>query len=637
MKNAFGFRFRRRLWQPFVLLIGVAIVAAICFTVFLPLTPLSLWFYTIILIVLAVTMGALLARQVASPLQALAKLAEELSPGALQKLSPYSDEMAALTQTVTDITTGMREKEQTWVGDMERRNRAMQQLSRTLQEQAASFETALNSMDLPVCLFEGNGNILQINQRFCQFLGIAAENLKPMGLLAIVAEVGKFISAPDELKKAAEAIYRKPSVARDNNFSLKEGHGHLRLYCAPVFGELSTLVGIIISTGEETGASAVEHLKTEFISTVSHELRTPLTAIKGAVGLVLGGAGGPVPGAIRDLLEIANNNTDRLIHLVNDILEIFRMESGRLKLQPSSVGVSDLIGQICSKAQKEKAAAGIRLETRLAPDLPPILADAGRVQLVLDKLISNAIKFSPPQGTVRIGAEMMPDNPRFVLLWVQDFGKGIPPEAQKRIFEKFEQAESTLTRQHQGSGLGLAICRGIVEGHGGRIWVKSELEKGSIFYLNLPVAHSPASPQPSLPAERSSPPSTTIRRHLVMVVDDEPDTRSIIARILQSEGHFVVEVGNSSQVADLAVRHHPEVITLDMIMPEMNGLEVLRILKTNEQTRRIPVICISISDDLSGQAMQLGAVEYLRKPLEPAALLRAIDSACRTASVGQMG
>ncbi|MBI1956264.1 MAG: PAS domain-containing protein, partial [Acidobacteria bacterium] len=542
---------------------GVAAAAAVCFTVFLPLTPLFFWFYTIFFIVLAVAMGALLARQVASPVQALAKLVEELSPGALQNVSQHPDEIAALTETVTNITTGMREKEQTWMGDLERRNRAMQQLSRTLQEQAASFETALNSMDLPVCLFEGNGNILQVNQRFCQFLGIPTEKLKPMGLLAIVAEVGKFVSAPDELKKAAEAIYRKASVARDNNFPLKEGHGHLRLYCAPIFGELSSLVGIIISTGKETEASAVEHLKTEFISTVSHELRTPLTAIKGAVGLVLGGAGGPVPGAIRDLLEIANNNTDRLIQLVSDILEIFRMESGRLKLQPSSVGVSDLISPICSKVQKEKAAAGIRLETHLAPALPPILVDAGRVQLVLEKLISNAIKFSPAKGTVRIGAEMMQDNPRFVLLWVQDFGKGIPPEAQERIFEKFEQAESTLTREHQGSGLGLAICRGIVEGHGGRIWVKSEPGKGSTFYLNLPVAHSPASPPPALPAERSSPPSTTIRRHLVMVVDDEPDTRSVITRILQSEGHFVVEVGNSSQVADLAIRHHPEVITLD--------------------------------------------------------------------------
>ncbi|MBI4459442.1 MAG: response regulator [Acidobacteria bacterium] len=637
MTNVFGSRLKRRLWQPFVLLAGVAVVAAICFTIFLPLSPLFFWVYTLLLIGLAVAMGAVLVRQVASPVKALADLAEELSPGALQQVSKQSDEMAALTQTVTAITTEMREKEQTWIGDLERRNRAMQQLSRTLQEQAASFETALNSMDLPVCLFEGTGNTLQVNQRFSQFLGIPAEKLKPLGLLGTAAELEKFVSVPAELKKAAETIYRKPSVARDNNFAMKDGRGHMRLYCAPVFGELSSLVGIIISPAEETGAAGVEHLKTEFISTVSHELRTPLTAIKGAVGLVLGGAGGPVPGAIRDLLEIASNNTDRLIRLVNDILEIFRMESGKLKLQPSSVAVSDLVGLACSSVEKEKTAAGISLEMNLAPDLPPILVDAERVQLVLEKLISNAIKFSPAKSKVRIGAEMPPDNSRFVLLWVQDFGKGIPPEAQARIFEKFEQAEDTLTREHQGSGLGLAICRGIVEGHGGRIWVKSEPGKGSTFYLHLPVAHSPAVPKSALAADRSAAVPVSTQRHLVMVVDDDADTRSVIARILQAAGHYVVEVGSATQVSELAIRHQPEVITLDMVMPEMHGLEVLRILKNSEQTRRIPVICVSISDDLAGQAKQLGAADYLRKPVEPPALLRAIESACRTAAVGHAG
>src|SRR3989337_2717892 len=112
--------------------------------------------------------------------------------------------MAVLTQTISSATAEMREKEQTWVGDMERRKRAMKQLSRTMQEQAASFETALNSMDLPVCLFEGNGHILQVNPRFCEFLGLPANRLKPMGLLAIVAELEKTVSAPEELKEAAE-------------------------------------------------------------------------------------------------------------------------------------------------------------------------------------------------------------------------------------------------------------------------------------------------------------------------------------------------------------------------------------------------------------------------------------------------
>ncbi|OFV95692.1 MAG: hypothetical protein A3H28_15550 [Acidobacteria bacterium RIFCSPLOWO2_02_FULL_61_28] len=632
--SEFGSKLRRRIWLPFLLLTGVAVAAGVCFTFFLPLTPAFFWSYTALLVLLALGMAAVVSQRLVASLQSLAKLTEQAAPGSLERAAQHPDEIGALAQTITEITTEMRAKEQTWMGDLEKRNRAVQELSRTLQEQATSFETALNAVDWPVCLFEANGNVLQVNQSFCRFLGVSAESLKTMGLLRVVAELRRLVASPEELTRAAEAIFRKPSAPSDTLFPFKDRTGSLRLYCVPIFGEISSLIGIIVSAGEGADATAVDRLKGEFISTVSHELRTPLTAIKGAVGLILGGAGGPVPGAIRDLLEIASNNTDRLIQLVNDILEIFRMETGRLKLQPAPVAIDELVNTSREKAQKEASAAKIRLETRVSPGVPPALADTEQVEVVLEKLISNAIKFSRPGGVVRIGAESMPDNPKFLLLWVQDFGRGIPAEAQGRIFEKFEQADSVMTRQHQGPGLGLSICRGIVEGHGGRIWVKSELDKGSTFYVSLPVAHS----LPRKPAVAAAPPSGRVAKahHLVMVVDDDPDTRSVISRMLQSEGHFVVEVGHGSQVADLALRHRPEIITLDMIMPGVDGIEVLRRLKADEKTRTIPVICISISEDLAPQALQLGAARFIRKPLEPATLLQVIHQVC-SAAAGSAG
>ena len=537
----------------------------------------------------------LMTRRLVSSIQNLAQLAEEASPGSLERAASHPDELHGLARTITEITTEMREKEQTWMGDLEKRNQAMQQLSRNLQEQAASFETALNAVDSPVCLFEADRNVLQVNQSFCRFLGVSAETLKTKGFLALVSELRQFVASPDELTKTAEAIYRKPSAPTDTVFPFQDRTGNFRLYCVPIFGKMSSLIGIIISTGEGTDTSAVERLKGEFTSTVSHELRTPLTAIKGAVGLILGGAGGPVPGAIRDLLEIANHNTDRLIQLVNDILEIFRMEAGRLKLKPAPVSVEAIINSARDKAAKEATAARIRLETRVAPGVPPALVDSEQVEILLEKLISNAVKFSNADGIVRLGADPMPDAPKFLLLWVQDYGRGIPQEAQERIFGKFEQASSVMTRQHQGSGLGLSICRGIVEGHGGRIWVKSEPGKGATFYASLPAAQSQPRKAEAEPRTGRGPGT----RRLVMVVDDDADTRSVIARMLQSEGHYVVEVSHGSQVADLALRHRPEVITLDMIMPGMDGLEVLRRLKGNKKTRSIPVVCVSISDDLS--------------------------------------
>ena len=529
------------------------------------------------------------------------------------------------------MTNQLREKEQTWIGDLEQRTQAVQQMSKTLQEQATSFETALNSVDLAVCLFDSNGNIVQVNQRFCGFLEMEPAKLKSMDLLQVASELQNLVAAPDDLTAAAEAIFREPSAPRDTNVPLKDRPGNLRIYRVPIFGELSSLVGIVISPGEGADSSAVDRLKTEFISTVSHELRTPLTAIKGALGLVLGGAGGPVSARIRELLEIASNNTDRLIRLVNDILEVFRMETGKLKLQPDIVGVAEMVNQACEKVKPEAEAAGIRWEIRVTPDMLPALVDAEQVQLVLENLLSNAIKFSGRDAVVRITAGPMPENPKFMTLAVQDFGEGIPSEAQQRIFEKFEQAESVMTRQHQGSGLGLAICRGIVEGHGGRIWVKSEPGKGSTFFISLPLAQSQDMHKPS-PATESATLPQSGAHHLVMVVDDDTDTRNVLSRMLQSQGHFVLEVGNGLEAVDLAARHRPEVITLDLIMPEVDGLEVLRTLKANSQTRQIPVICVSISDELSAEALQSGAVQFIQKPLEPATLLRAINAVCGTGS-----
>ena len=459
--HVIGSRLRRRIWQPLLLVLAAAAVAPLIFARFVqPSASYLVWVYAAGLIVVTFFVGVLLTRMIVGPVSKLANLAESLSPGLLESVSLEADELTALSETVSRITSEMRQKEQVLTGDMESHNQAMQKLSRNLQEQAASFETALNSMDLPICLFESDGGVLQANQRFCQLLGIQSERLRGMGMLPVVAELRKLVAAPDKMTAEAEAIYRKPSVARDATFPLKDGRGIVRMYCVPIFGEMSSLVGVIVSIDEAAGGGEVEHLKSEFISTVSHELRTPLTAVKGAVGLVLGGAGGPVPGPIRDLLEIAGSNTDRLIQLVNDILEIFRMETGKLQLRPVPASVPELVGKACSQTQKEAENTGIRLETRVATHLPLALVDTEQVQKVLEKLISNAIKFSLNGSIVRIGAEPMPDSPKYLLVWVQDHGQGIAPEAQERIFEKFEQAESVLTRQHQGSGLGLAICRG---------------------------------------------------------------------------------------------------------------------------------------------------------------------------------
>ena len=239
-----------------------------------------------------------------------------------------------------------------------------------------------------------------------------------------------------------------------------------------------------------------------------------------------------------------------------------------------------------------------------------------------DLLLANAIKFSPVNGTVRVGAEPAAENHRMLHLWVQDEGKGIPFEAQARIFDKFEQAESVLTREHQGTGLGLAICRGIVESHGGKIWVRSEQGRGATFSMLLPVAHSTEWVETQSKAEEGT------ESKLVLVVDDDPDTRRIIIRMLTLEGHRAVEAGMGGEVVEAVLKHKPDVVTLDLILPDMTGVDVLRMLKSDVRTKMVPVIGVSVNDELAGKVLQSGASMFLRKPVEMATFLRAIRVAC---------
>ena len=623
----FGAGLKRRIWRPFLLIAAATLVGTLCLALFGPPTPIILWASAAIFLIIVLGAGAKLVRNVVPPVRDLAMAVERVAPGSLTKAAENTDEFNMLVETVNTIVAEIKTKEQTWMGDLAKGNQLVQQLSMSLQEQAASFESTLNSVDMAVCLFEKNGNVVQVNQRFSSLLGGESKKLREMGFLAIVSELRMIVPEPDKLLAIAEEIYRNPSVSRSTTFRLKDGSGSLRIFCAPILGELSSLIGIVIAGGEGTDASVVDRLKSEFISTISHELRTPLTAIHGALGLVLGGAAGTVSDSIRELLDIAAKNADRMIQLVNDILEIFRIESGKLNLQPEPADIAALVTRTCERIQKSADAAKIRIETRIPPGLPPVLADSDQIETVLEKLISNAIKYSEPGRSVIIGAEPNPSAPEYMGLWVQDFGAGIPQQFQERIFDKFEQVEDVLTRKHQGSGLGLAICRGILEGHGGRIWVKSQPGVGSTFHMSLPIARTSAV-QSKKQASHATPTSQDDgERCLVMVIEDDADTRSVISRILQSGGHFPMSLEEGSEAVKFALRHRPEVITLDLILPGISGLEILEALKSNDQTRHIPVVCVSISDDLSSRALALGAAQYIRKPVDPKALLNAIRSA----------
>ena len=260
----------------------------------------------------------------------------------------------------------------------------------------------------------------------------------------------------------------------------------LRRYSAKVASVDGDPLGWMDVFDDVTDAHEVDRMKTEFISTVSHELRTPLTSIKGSLSLLLDGST-PLDEEVTDLLEVAKRNADRLVRLVNDILDISKIEAGRLELDLQPIAVARLCHDSVAGIDGFAKKVGVGVRTEVAADLPLVAGDQDRIVQVLTNLLSNALKFSPRGEQVLLRAERVVDSVRFE---VRDRGPGIPTEFRSKLFTQFAQSDR-LKRETEGTGLGLAICRALVLKHSGEIWVESEPGKGASFFFTLPAVDAP--------------------------------------------------------------------------------------------------------------------------------------------------
>ena len=245
-------------------------------------------------------------------------------------------------------------------------------------------------------------------------------------------------------------------------------------------------IGVVVAFTDTTERRALDRMKDEFISTVSHELRTPLTSLRAALGLVTGGALRSRPEKMHQMLEIALGNTDRLVRLVNDILDLERISSGKSELQLAMCSAEDLLSRAAALQQAAAAKADIRISTS-AGDVQ-VWADPDRILQTLTNLISNAIKFSPAGSEIDLTARNIDENEAIVE--VRDQGRGIPADKLENVFERFQQVDASDSRAMGGTGLGLAICRSIVTQHAGRIWATSEPGEGTTFHFTLPTRPS---------------------------------------------------------------------------------------------------------------------------------------------------
>lgn len=361
-------------------------------------------------------------------------------------------------------------------------------------------------------------------------------------------------------------------------------------YTATPVGNDDDVVKCVVVLRDISERRALEKAKDEFISLVSHELRTPLTSIRGSLGLLAGGAVGDIPPSAKRMIDIAAGNTDRLVRLINDILDIERMESGKASLERDERNVGDLIVQAVDEMRGAATAGKVVLVPQ--PMDIAVWADGDRIVQTLANLIGNAIKFSPEGGEVTVSATT---NGTEAVLFVSDHGRGIPPEKLDAVFGRFQQVDASDSREKGGTGLGLAICQSIVQQHEGRIWVESTVDVGSTFLFSLPLVRtrsgkSVAAAAPDAPA---TPEIRVAANARVLVVDDDPAVLKEACAILTRKGYDAIPASSGKDALKCAAEQHPDALVLNLATPGTIGWEVLSSIRENEQTKDIPVVVLS--------------------------------------------
>ncbi|MFC0773662.1 GAF domain-containing protein [Terrimonas alba] len=391
-------------------------------------------------------------------------------------------------------------------------------------------------------------------------------------------------------------------------------------------------------------ADKANQAKSAFLSTVSHELRTPLTSVLGFAKIIKKRLEDKIFPAtnqsdpkttktinqVSENLDVVISEGERLTNLINEVLDLAKIEAGKMEWNLESVSMQEIMERAIAATTSLFEQKNLELEKFIEPNLPLISGDRDKLIQVVVNLISNAVKFTP-SGKVICRANQQNDE---IVVGVEDTGIGIAPQDHDAVFEQFKQVVGdTLTDKPKGTGLGLPICKEIVEHHGGRIWLKSEPGKGSTFFFALPLQKAaPATPihlndlVKQLKEQMAQSKFSSNGHHAtILVVDDDDSIRSLLYQELGDAGYIIEEAKNGKEALASIRNHRPDLVILDIMMPEMNGFDVAAILKNDPQTMDIPIIVLSIVQD-KARGFRIGVDRYLTKPIDTAQLFTEVGS-----------
>jgi PAS domain S-box-containing protein len=507
-----------------------------------------------------------------------------------QPAPPLMEKFIRLDGTVIDVEVTAvpimwegRPAMQVVFRDITERKRMEEELKASEERYRDLFENANDG----IYILDRAGRIVSFNRKAEEITGYTVEEVRGQSYTLLV-------SSGPERKKARRAFLKNMRGQPDKTeltIIRKDGREViLELSTRPIW-QGGQIVGIQGIARDITERKELERLKSDFISTVSHELRTPLTSIKGYVDLVLAGDVGPLTPEQKEFLTIVSQNTTRLTELINDLLEIERLESGRIEFEFAELDLAEVLENVARSLHVNAEQKGLEFLTEIPSGLK-VRGDRERLAQVFLNLLSNAIKYTPA-GTVELRAHQEDDA---VVVEVRDTGIGLSESDLQKLFQKFFRSDNPYVRKVGGTGLGLSIAKAIVERHGGTITVTSQLGQGSTFTVRLPALARPERP-------------------LVLVIEDEVAIARLIAKYIEKMGYRAVTAYSAREGFDQAVRLKPDLITLDVLMPDLDGFALIQQLKAHPETAHIPVIFLSIVQDRQ-QGLRLGASAFLTKPID---------------------
>lgn len=481
-----------------------------------------------------------------------------------------------------------------------------QRIQSELVRERNVLESILHSMTCAVVVVDAEQRIFLTNPLANAILGLRSDLIRHRPVAEVVqaeAILSLFKTASHGASEYLSSEIEIPNVAQGRKMTAKAN-------LAKVRNSSGHVVGVVMVLNDVTREKEIERARTEFVSVASHELRTPMAAIREAVSLIMEGITGPVNEKQLKFLDMAKRNIDRLTGIINDLLDLSKIESGKLVLSRALTDPYDIIEEIFITFEPSAQEKGLSLLKTPRDHLPKIMVDRDKMNQVLGNLVANAIKFTPKGGMITIGARTHPGREKELEFYVQDSGIGIEKKDFAKLFQKFQQLDSSLSRVAGGTGLGLAISKEIVELHGGRIWVESELGKGSTFRVLIPVEARKA-----------------VRKRYVLTVTSNRELEGLVQGVLEKNNFEVGHLFRGNEILPSIRGMRPDLIILDSQIPDARVFDLCRQLREESESALVPIMLITAPGEESAvwQALSLGVNGYLIQPVDAKAILSTVN------------